>query len=123
MSMKTFEAIYIPVTTDSGGAASETKATDVNGFIYAIDLKLGTLASGAADVTVSVTNTPDGVDRTLLTLTNVAANARYFPRELEDDNAGADATNRLMNLAVGRLKVVVAQGGNTKSGAVTVYVL
>lgn len=121
--MKTFEAIYIPVTTDSGGAASETKATDVNGFIYAIDLKLGTLASGAADVTVSVTNTPDGVDRTLLTLTNVAANARYFPRELEDDNAGADATNRLMNLAVGRLKVVVAQGGDTKSGAVTVYVL
>ena len=120
--------IRFAATCSSGGAYSGTDTVPVNGRLIAVELVLGTLASGAADVTVSVTRTPSGVDSTLLTLTDVAANALYYPRHQVHGNTGTALTldgTRIMAtwpLVCGLVKCVVAQGGNAGAGTVIVYV-
>ena len=68
--------VKFAIACSAGGAYTETSKA-VNGKLYAIEVVIGTLTNGAADITVSVTNTPSGVDKTLLTLTNITASALY----------------------------------------------
>ena len=114
-------SLSIPFTTDaSGDATVNVGLSNQPRLLYAVEWKLGTAAAGV-DAVLSVTKTECAVDQTLLTLTNANANAWYYPRTLEDDEAGAALTTRGYLVVNGDLKLVVAQGGDTKTGAAVIY--
>lgn len=119
------------ITTDaSGDYDSDSDATTVTGqlraqvplLLYAVEYVDGDLAD-TTDVTLSMTDTPSGVDTTLLTLTNVTADGWYYPQALVDDNAGADTTFYTAQVVTGPLRVVVAGGGNAASGKLIAHLL
>ena len=115
-------------TTNSGGATITSTET-VKGFLYKVKWVDGDLADAVTAV-LSVVETPEGVDETLLTLSNPDANAdkNYYPRDVVHSLAGAALTgtaggDREMLLVVGKLKLVIASGGTTKTGGCHVYIL
>lgn len=74
----------------------------------------------------------DGVDFTITTETslqniwvdtNVNASESVFPKLLNDDTAGADLTAIYDHIRAydERIKIVIASGGDTKSGTFTIY--
>ena len=107
-------------TTNSGGALTVTGQGAVSGFLYAIEWIDGSFADGV-DAVISCTNTPSGVDNTLLTLTNANDDAWYFVRETEDDNTGAAGTSKVLPILNGVPKLVVSSGGDTKAGGCVLY--
>lgn len=115
------------IATGVGQTYTGTATRGVVGKLYAVKLKIGTLAA-TTDVTLTVTQTPDAVDITLLTLTDVSDNATYYPRHQVHNNEGTlltlDGTRIAYDrpLVNGFLKVAVAQGGASKAGVLLVYV-
>lgn len=113
-------------TTSAGGDLTVNDTLSILGELYAIEFVQGTLDNAATDVTVSVQSTESGVALTLLTLTNVTASGMYHVRHLAHGEAGAALTgtaggDRVKPLINGTLRMVVAQGGNAKTGGVVVY--
>jgi hypothetical protein len=113
----------LPVTTNSGGAASATGRTII-GKLYAIEYRPGTLDTGA---TVTVT-CESGSSKPLLTKTSAGtANTWFYPRDLVHavaDGAALTGTaggDRALPILNGAPKVVIASGGSTLTGAVIVY--
>lgn len=111
--------------TSAGGVF--TTATDVQtilGKLYAIEYRPGTLDTGA-DVTITCESDSS---KPLLTLTDAGtANLWKYPRDLVHGvadgvaltgTAGGDRCQPILN---GRIKAVVAQGGNTLTGSMIVY--
>lgn len=124
--MTDLETLVLSITTDGSGDATVNSSYLIYGTLYAVEWVQGTLASGAADATLTVQSTPSGVAYTLLTLTNAAGNAMYYPRALLNDLAGAALTgtsggDRGLPLIYGKPRVVVAQGGATASGKILLY--
>jgi len=115
-------------TTSSGGALTVTSTEIIRGHLEKVRWIDGDLADGV-DATFSV-DSADGVspDETVLTLTDANADAVYYPRTPAHDNVGAavtfDGTNEIYTRFVidGQLKMVIASGGDTKSGGALVYV-
>lgn len=114
----------VSVTTDASGDA--TAYTDVaNGFIHSIRYVKTDLDNGS-DFTI----TAESSGAAVLTATNVSASATYYPRAATVDTSNAaslyaaagQAVNDRIPVANERVKIVVAQGGNTKTGAFHVYV-
>jgi hypothetical protein len=110
-------------TTDASGDASVYGAS-IFSRVHAIDYLPGTTATGA-----TVTVTCEGaMTTTLLAKTSAGtANTRYYPRVLVHGNTdgaaltGTSGGDREPALAQGRLKVVIAAGGNTFSGSVVIH--
>lgn len=114
-------AITMDVTTDGSGDATVQVPLNITPkILYAVEWSVGTLAAGV-DAVLSTENTVSGVDTTLLTLTDANANAWYFPRESEHDNAGVAVSSRTYPVVSGDLKLVVSSGGATATGTVVVY--
>lgn len=115
------QRIAIPLATNGSGACTAYSAAFA-GLVVGFYLDVGSggtaLASG-----VDLTITEEDTGAPIVTLTNVgAASARYMPRVDVHDATGA-ATGALDAPAVvGRIKVVVAQGGDTKTGTLYVYI-
>lgn len=117
------------ITTDASGNATVTGGLALPGArVYAVDFVLGTLTSGAVDVTLTdvAASAQGGVTKTLLTITNGAANALYYPRLVVHSEAGVALTgtaggDRTMPIVTGLLTVTVAQGGNATSGSLHVW--
>jgi len=116
--------LKLTAVCDGSGDATVNAPTGINGKLYAIQALLGTLSSGNADLTISV----QGHDaaRTLLTITNIAANGLYYPRDLVHDAAGNALTgssggDRALPLCIGIPRLVVAQGGAAGSGSVILF--
>lgn len=112
--------VALDITTDGDGAAIVDASGKVNGQLYAVEWVLGDIATGV-DAVLSERERVSGVDRTLLTLTNADANAIYYPRYVVHSEAGAALTgtsggDRVMALLTGKPRIVVANGGATKSG-------
>lgn len=113
--------VAIPLATNGSGACTAYSAA-VDGLVVGFYLDVGSggtaLASG-----VDLTITEEDTGAPIVTLTNVgAASARYMPRVDVHDATGA-ATGALdAPPVVGRIKVVVAQGGDTRSGTLYAYV-
>lgn len=90
------------------------------GLLYSVFVTKGTIADNA-DITIST----DGGDfnRTLLTITNLVAGTAgaYYPRADSCTTAGAATagTNDVMMVVDGRIKIVLAQGGNAGAGSIT----
>lgn len=94
----------------------------VSGRVVAVLYKKTDFADGVGAV---VSTELSG--KTLLTTTNMNASATYMPRLPVQDEAGADATldgTRKMRepLVVSdeRLKIVIASGGNIKTGTLSI---
>ena len=118
------EPVILNITTNAGGTATVTHTfpSTTGRLLYRVDWAVGDLAAGV-DAVLKFVNTLDGVDKTLLTLTNANAFAQYHPRVVEQGNTGADLTSTTMPLIDGNLQIAVTSGGNVKSGICTVWVM
>lgn len=109
----------IPLTLDGSGNVTATGNRRAEGIALEIELAIGGMGTPTS-ITVSVTNTPNGVDRTLLTLSSPSANGIYPVRRLESDNTGADLATYTQQIVDGNIKVVVAGGTAAGTGSVIV---
>lgn len=125
--MSEFTPVKILVTTDGSGDATGYSEASYNGELCAVQWIDGTFGDGV-DAVLSVTNTDAGVDYTLLTLTNANDDAFYLPRAATVDASGAASLYAAAGTAVngkmpvvGKLKLVVSGGGDTKTGGLVVF--
>lgn len=114
----------LTITTDAGGDATVNDTLSILGKLFAVEWVQGTLAA-TSDVTLTVQGGESGVAQTLLTLTNQAANALFYPRHLVHGETGTALTgtaggDREMPAINGTLRVVVAQGGATAAGSIVI---
>lgn len=119
--------INLTGTTNGSGAKTITATQSVLGYLYKVIWVDGDLTDGV-DAVLSSTETPEGVDVTLLTLTDANNDATYYPRDVVHNNAGGALTgtsggDRTMPLVAGILELVIASGGDTKTGGAHVYIL
>lgn len=113
--------ITLTVTTDSGGAATAYFDRAV-GYIHSIQYTKVDFATGV-DFTITNETTAQGI----WTQVDQNASAVKYPRFLAHDLVGValaalTAAERIF-LGGHRVKVVIAQGGNTKTGTFTLTVL
>lgn len=113
----------IAVTTSAGGAAT-VYSNAVNGRILAIRYVKTDFDDGH-----DFTATLESSGESIMVGTDVNATTTYYPRVQVTDAAGAGATldgTRLLRdyvyAADDRVKIVVAQGGNAKTGTYIVIV-
>ena len=113
----------ISLTTSAGGAATGYSER-VTGRILAVVYTKIDFDNG-----VDFTITLEATGEAILTLTDQNSSAAIYPRVPVQDATGVDATldgTRKMREPVvaahDRVKVVVAQGGNVKSGTIAVIV-
>jgi len=120
---------FIPVrligTTIADGSLTVTSEASYNAKLYSVVWVDGDLADGVGG-TLTVTNTDVGIDATLLTLSAANNDATYYPRYLQHGETGTALTgtaggDRTLAPVVGRLKLVIASGGDTKTGGAVVY--
>ena len=126
--MSQFVPIKLIGTTNASGALTLTATQLVNGELGAVQWVDGDLADGV-DAVLSVTSTDSGVDYTLLTLTNADNDAFYLTRAATSDATGAASLYAAGGTAVnakipvvGRLQLVISDGGDTKTGGAIVFV-
>lgn len=107
------------ITTNASGAATVTIGSNLRGYIVALYYRPGTLDTGA-DLTVTVT----GTGAPVLTKVNLGTgNSWLYPRAkpsiANDATGGLNSTpSALIPLVDDTVTFVVAQGGNTLTGAV-----
>jgi len=109
----------VAITTDGAGAATVYLGTKIRGHLLSIIYRPGTIATGGdLVITLETALTP------VLTVTNAGtADVYYYPRA--PANAVADAvavtdSAEMIPMVDERIKVVVAQGGATKTGSIEV---
>lgn len=121
------DEIKLTVTTDTSGDGAATATRAVLGKLYAVEMVDGSFDDGV-DATLSVIRTSSGVNQTLLTLTDFNTDQWVYPRTQVDGLTGTGLTyNSTEGVAEppivnGFLHLVIAQGGNAKTGGVVVYV-
>lgn len=114
----------VPVTTDASGDAT-AYSPYLSGKICSIHYVKTDFADG-----VDFTITADATGEGLWTESNVNASASRYPRAPTHSQAGVaslyaaggTAVQDAIRLSRDRVKIVVAQGGNAKSGAFTIVV-
>ena len=119
------EEYLIEITTDANGDSTDTSEQAILGHLDAVDVVDGDLADNF-DLTLAYVNS-QGVTKTLLTLTNLSADATHYPRHVVSGETGTALTgtaggDRTKPLVAGKVTVTTADGGVTKSGAVILYV-
>lgn len=119
----------IAATTDASGDATVYSSSDVRGRIHSIQYVPSGTAEFANTVDFTITGEDTGI--AILSQTDVSAAFTLFPRAATHDTSG----NASLYAAAGepvedhiavsqeRVKIVVAQGGDTKSGAFYLTVL
>lgn len=122
--MAYIQTVTVPLTTIADGSATAYSAV-VQGFVEMVRVTLGTLDTGAVDIVLTdeLTGAP------IVTLTNATDGLTVRPRGATHDVAGAAYLYAAGGVAVadkiavnGRIKAVVAQGGNTHAGSVAIMV-
>jgi hypothetical protein len=109
----------IEVTTDASGDATAYSGRTFNGKLVAIDYAKDDFANG-----VDFTITSEETGQTLWTQSDVNAGATKYPLTQACSTAGVAATldgTRALLVPIAlcneRIKAVIAQGGDTKTGA------
>ena len=121
-----FVSAKADILTNASGDATVYLAPSVNvvlnGFILELTYTPGNLDTGA-DLTITI----DGTERPIMTKSNAGTTKTWFmPRAVNNavaDGAAATSNSELIPIKNDRIKVVVAQGGNAKSGSIEVLVL
>jgi len=109
-------------TTDGSGDATITSSVKVTGLLHSVEWTDGDLATGV-DFVLSQVRDNDAVDITLLSISDANTDAIYYPRYplvKNDGTAIADQYDRAF--INGKLRLVIDDGGDSKSGGTTVYV-
>lgn len=109
------------ITTDSSGDATVYLGTDLYGRVHAIRYTPGTIDTGAG---LTITGETTGVPILVQASAGTSVLWKYpraFPNQNTDGAAEADAREDI-HVHKERIKVVVASGGNTKTGSITAYV-
>lgn len=109
----------VSVTATTNGSGDATAYTEViRGKILAVKYTKTDYADG-----VDFTITTETTLRNVWVDTNINATETVVPKELNDDTAGADLTGVYDHIRAfqERVKIVVASGGDTKSGLFTVF--
>jgi len=108
------------ITTDASGDATVYCGSRIRGKVVAIQYAPGTLATGA---TLTITGETSGVP--ILTKASAGTSTVWFyPKNIAHKvSDGSEYTDMGACVAVceERVKVVVASGGNTKTGSITIY--
>ena len=114
--------VYLgPITTDGSGDATFTSPITVIGLLYAVQLVDGDFADG---VDITLTSEQGDLSIPLLTKADWNTDQMVLPRVLEALNTdGSALTTSGLQVVCGKPKVVIAQGGATKTGRVILYVL
>lgn len=113
------QAVTATIITDALGAAVVYLGSRLRGRVHAIFYDAGTLDAGTDLVIIGETS---GV--AILTDSPAADEwfyPRAFPNQATDGAAGTVATEDIHVLSE-RIKVTVAQGGDTGIGAITVFI-
>ncbi len=112
--------IVLKVTTAADGSATATSPNWAFGWLHRVSYIPGTLDTGA-----DLTLTSEGpTSQSLLVKSNAGtSNVSFYPRAVGNQNTdgAAGTTFDEFILIDGKLKLVVAQGGDTKTGTVIVY--
>ena len=111
-------SLDVTLTTAIGGAATGYTSA-FTGFFHTIAVDKGDLA-----VTSDITITNETTGEAIVTLTDVATDKAVHPRVLQQDAVGVNVAGEYTDVFVnGRVKIVVAQGGDAKSGTVRFDIL
>jgi len=115
------KAVRIDVTSDSDGDSTDySAAIGGGGIVYAVQCVDGDFDDG---VDLTLTAETGEVSINILAAANFNSDRIYYPRVLENLDTDASAlTTHTYPLAVGRLKSVIASAGDTKTGAIVVYI-
>ena len=115
------EAVSTAITTAVGGAATVYLGSKLKGRVHAIKYVPTSIATGAG---LTITGETTGVP--ILVKANAGTSTVwYYPRVLVNKNTdGSGATDALADIHVlnERIKVVVASGGDAKTGTITAYI-
>lgn len=115
--------IRLAGTTDGSGDLTVNDTKAVKGWVEAIDLECSA-ADATADHTVSVQSTDSGNAYNILVQANSQTDKRYYPRTLEHlDTDGTDLSSHTRPFVAGKLRYVVAQGGDSKACSIVVTIL
>jgi len=120
----TIRRFNVPVTTDAAGAA-EVYSPYVSGYVHQIQYVKTDFADG-----VDFTITAEATGETIWTESNVNAAAVKATRQPTHSSAGVAALYAAGGVAVNdriavsrdRIKIVIAAGGNTKTGAFNILI-
>lgn len=113
-------ATKISVTTAADGTAT-AYGSAVTGVVYAVQLIDGDLADG---VDITITSENENISLPILVNAGFNTDTIKYPRVLESLNTdGTALATYTLPLIYGRTKVVVAAGGNAKTGGVIIYSL
>lgn len=115
----------VSITTDASGDGTGFTTDVLNGYVTAIRYVKTDYADG---VDFTITGNTSGI--AVLTGTDVNASTTFAPRHATHDTAGAALLYAAGGTAVSAgipvgdetLKIVVAQGGNAKSGTFHIFV-
>jgi len=120
--MRSFHSYTQTITTNGSGAATVYFGSSITGRVVAIKYEPGSsqLATGS-DLTI----TGETSEIPILAKTDAGTSTVwYFPKtkvsESADASAATDAFTDVYVFAE-RIKLVVAQGGDTKTGSMTIY--
>jgi len=110
-------------TTAVGGALTVNGTSAIFGRLYAIQWIDGDFSDGV-DAVISTQGHDSS--KTLLTLTDANNDALYYVRDVMHDATGGALTgtaggDRCMPLLVGTPRLVVASGGDAKTGGCILY--
>jgi len=120
--MGLFTDVILTGTTNGSGALTVNSETQVNGLLYAIEWVFGSGTSGV-DFVLSLQSTPTGVAETIYTATNADANATYYPRVAEVGVTGSALGTYALIKLLGKPRLVVSSGGDTKPYTLVLYFL
>ena len=106
----------VDITTDSSGDATVYLGSNIRGYLVALKYTIGDIATtGDLTITGETSGTP------ILTVANATSDAYWYPRAPANkvaDNSAITDSAELIPIVRERIKVVVAQGGATKSGSI-----
>ena len=115
---------HVVVATTNGSGVAEVYTPAVTGRVLGIRYAKTDFANG-----VDFVVTAEATGEAILTATDCNASASFYPLVPADDELGADATldgTRKMRVPVtvanDRIKIAVAQGGDTKTGTFHVII-
>ena len=118
------ERMRINVTTAAGGGGSASGDRHVFGLLYAAQFIDGDFADG---VDVTVTCEHGDLSKTLLVKADFNTDSMFYPRDLVNATAdgaaltGTAGGDRCLPIIFGTPKVVIAAGGDAKTGGVILY--
>lgn len=110
----------VSIVSSSSGADTEYTDTPVSGVVYSVSYTVST-AKISSTGTIEITGEESG--RSILSMALSTGSWEYSPSISAIDSTGGAVTNSHVAVPVKneRIKLVLAGGGDTKSGTFTIY--